>query len=316
MTARRSSPPTIRKRQRQHLQRALLWSLVGLLPATFAAAEAVQFSVLSYNTHGLPAWIARDEPAKRFPLIAKLARAYDITLFQENFVDSDFQLLAKGLAGRFLQRGNGSSRSRSRWLSSFCGSCGSGLTAAVSQGLQAKLLARRGYGSCSGWLGGANDCWANKGYLALRVSLENGDSMDLYDLHLDAGPAASDHEARRHQLEVLRAAITQLSQDRAVIVAGDFNLDASSGRDQDLLQWFASELRLSSSGAAGNGQWPEHLDYILYRSGTATELTLLGAGEAEEFQIEGVPLSDHPAVFARFQATANSGTGRAATSTK
>lgn len=305
MTERRTTQPTACGRQRQYLQRTLPLLIIGLLPIRVVAAEPVQFSVLSYNTHGLPAWIARDEPGKRFPVIAKLARAYDINLFQENFVDSDFQLLSQGLAGRFLQRGNGNRRTRPDWLSSFCGSCGSGLTAAVNQRLQTKLLGRRGYGSCSGWIGGANDCWANKGYLALRLSLENSAGLDVYDLHLDAGPAATDHEARRRQLEVLRAAIAELSRDRAVIVAGDFNLDTGRERDQELLEWFASELHLLHSGATGQDQWAEHLDYILYRSGAGTQLTVLAAGEAGEFQIEGVPLSDHPAVFARFEARAH-----------
>ena len=38
-------------------------------------AAAVEFSVLSYNTHGLPGWIAGDAPERRFPSIGALVRA-------------------------------------------------------------------------------------------------------------------------------------------------------------------------------------------------------------------------------------------------
>ncbi len=281
---------------------------VGILSFVFfsrsAAAEAVYFSVLSYNTHGLPAWIARDQPEERFPQIGKLAATYDIALFQENFVDADFRALADALPGRFIARGNGSRAGWLALLSTFCGSCGSGLTTAVNGRFQAELLDRKGYGSCSGWVGSANDCWATKGYLATRLRLTNGASVDVYDLHLDAGGGETDHDVRRAQLDVLRAAIKRMSATHALIVAGDFNLDPRTPRDRILLDRFVGDLQLVHSDAGGSvTKWAEQIDHILYRSGQGTELELVDSGEAKEFLAAGkTPLSDHPAVFARFEA--------------
>ncbi len=294
---------TQRSRRRTFMP-AVVWILSTVLCSLSAAAEPVDFSVLSYNTHGLPAWIARDQPDERFPQIAKLAATYDVALFQENFVDANFRELADGLPGRFLQRGNGSRAGWFSLLSTFCGSCGSGLTAAVDPRFKAELLDRKGYGSCSGWVGGANDCWATKGYLATRLRLTNGTSIDIYDLHLDAGDGQEDHEVRSSQLEVLRAEISRMSDTHAVIVAGDFNLDPRTPRDRILLDRFAGPLQLVHSDASGSvTKWTEQIDHILYRSSQDTKLQLLSSGEAKEFIAPAsTPLSDHPAVFARFEA--------------
>ena len=64
-----------------------LAALAALLGAASASAEPAgfEFRVLSYNTHGLPAYAAFDDPARRFPIIGKKARAYDVALLQENF---------------------------------------------------------------------------------------------------------------------------------------------------------------------------------------------------------------------------------------
>lgn len=287
-----------------------LWpALAGLLalcctPFASPAAEPLAFWVLSYNAHGLPAWIARDAPAERFAQIVKLAATYDIALLQENFVDSDFAILAAGLPGRFLERGNGSRGGWMGMLSMLCGSCGSGLTVAVAPHLPAQLLDRGAYDSCAGWVSGANDCWASKGYLATRVTLPNGASIDVYDLHLDAGLGPADHAVRTQQIEVLRSHIQRLSDGRAVIVGGDFNLDARTPRDRILLDRFATDLHLSHSGAGGSAlHWTEQIDHVYYRSGAGTTLQVLNAGEGKEFVgHDKKPLSDHPAIVVRFEA--------------
>jgi len=299
------SPLSMRAGWRRSLWPALAGLLVlSLTPVVTRAAEPVAFSVLSYNTHGLPAWIARDQPAVRFQQIVKLVAAYDIALLQENFVDSDFAILSDGLHGRFLERGNGS---RSGWLgmlSTLCGSCGSGLTVAIEPRLKAQLLDRGAYDSCAGWTSGANDCWATKGYLATRVELGGGLSVDVYDLHLDAGLGSADHEVRTQQIEALRGHIQRLSSGRAVIVGGDFNLDARTPRDRILLDRLATDLQLTHSGAGGNAlHWPEQIDHIYFRSGDSTTLRVIAAGEAKEFvDKDKKPLSDHPAIVVRFEA--------------
>ncbi|MEN8183628.1 MAG: hypothetical protein ABFS46_13955, partial [Myxococcota bacterium] len=43
-----------------------------------------ELRIVTYNTHGLPAWIARDDPVWRFPRIGRLLSAYDVALVQED----------------------------------------------------------------------------------------------------------------------------------------------------------------------------------------------------------------------------------------
>ena len=83
----------------------------------------VEVSVLTYNLHGLPAWIARDAPAERIARIGRLAGSYDVALFQEDF--AHHAALVGSAAHPVVVRGNAQ---RSTWLgdhSLFCGECGS-----------------------------------------------------------------------------------------------------------------------------------------------------------------------------------------------
>src|SRR5262249_34550650 len=59
----------------------LTCALVLRAASAAPAPDAVEFTVLSYNTHGLPGWIAGDAPERRFPLIGALAQRYDVALF-------------------------------------------------------------------------------------------------------------------------------------------------------------------------------------------------------------------------------------------
>jgi endonuclease/exonuclease/phosphatase family metal-dependent hydrolase len=158
----------------------------------------------------------------------------------------------------------------------------------------------RAFGKCAGWIGRANDCFATKGYERMRIRLEGGAQLDIVNTHLDAGRSQEDREARRGQLELLRSHIEAEVGGGALILAGDLNLDAADPEDVALLGAFTSALALESSGARGRSQW-QALDYIFYRSGGGLALEVVEAGEDESFVHRGAPLSDHPAIFARFR---------------
>ena len=53
---------------------------------------AVELRIVTYNTHGLPAWIAGDDPERRFPLIGRLLDAYDLAVVQEDFYHHELLL--------------------------------------------------------------------------------------------------------------------------------------------------------------------------------------------------------------------------------
>lgn len=275
--------------------RALATAFLCLVALPAAGGE---LSVLSYNTHGLPSWIAGDDPETRFPRIGALSNAYDVVLLQEDF--EHHEALRSEARHGFIERGNPSREGLHCWVS--CS--GSGLTFLSS--LPRKRIRRIEnipYGVCSGWLGNANDCLATKGFQHARVETSAGLAVHIVNTHLDAGDAPEDREARRQQLSILREHLEESANGEALVVAGDLNLDAANPNDVRVLEWFASALELTDSGAraAAGSPW-EILDYFYYRSGSQTALRVLEAGEATEFKRAGAPLSDHPALFMRLEA--------------
>lgn len=276
----------------------------GLAPPAAAERAAVEFSVLSYNTHGLPAWIAGDAPERRFPKIGALVRAYDVALLQEDF--AHHPLLREGAGDLVMERGNPSRFLDSALCVLLCD--GSGLTF-LSRLPRGWTLAveNRPYDACSGWLGGANDCLATKGFQHARVLLGGALEVHFVNTHLDAGRAPEDREARRSQLEGLRGYLERAAAGAPLVLGGDLNLDAADPADAALRDAFVASLGLEDTGAAAapGGPWTR-LDYLYRRSGSEVHIELLGAGEAGEFADAGAPLSDHPAIFARLRAVRGS----------
>ena len=272
--------------------RAPLLIIALLLAASPASGD--DFTVLSYNTHGLSAWIAGDDPATRFPIIGEKSNAYDVALLQEDF--AHHAALRRGARQPTVERGNPSRFGR------WCPVCsGSGLTLLSRWGRENLIeLVNRAYGHCSGWIGGANDCLASKGFQRIRMRLPGGAALDFVNTHLDAGPGAEAREARRRQLELLRRSIEAEVAGGPLVLAGDLNLDAANPEDVALRDAFTGALGLANSGARGSSHWPT-LDYIFYRSGGGLELEVVEVGEDTSFVHEGAPLSDHPAIFARFR---------------
>jgi endonuclease/exonuclease/phosphatase family metal-dependent hydrolase len=269
--------------------------LIAALLLAASAASGDEFTVLSYNTHGLSAWVAGDEPATRFPIIGDRSNAYDVVLLQEDF--SHHAALRLGARQPIVERGNPSRFGR------WCPICsGSGLTILSGWKRENLLeLVSRPYRQCAGWIGGANDCLATKGFQRMRVRLPGGAELDFVNTHLDAGRSPADREVRRGQLDLLRRSIEIEVPAGALILAGDLNLDAADPEDAALRDAFTSALGLADSGARGGSRWPT-LDYIFYRSGGGLEFEVVEAGEDASFVHEDAPLSDHPAIFARFRA--------------
>ena len=246
--------------------------------------------MLTYNVHGLPSWIARDDPPARIPLILERAAGYDVVLLQEDFAYHDMVLANREHAHVF--RGN---EGWSRFLS------GSGLTILSHFAPGAAPIAAA-YGVCNGYLGAGNDCYANKGFLMARLALTNGAELDVWNTHLDAGSGEEDHAARVAQLDRLATAIEAHSNDRAVLVGGDLNLEWADARDRALCESFRDRLGLAIAAQTRPGEWESHLDYLLLRSGGGVQIEILAGGKDEKM-VSGshAALSDHPAIFVRMR---------------
>ena len=262
---------------------------------TQPAAED-ELRLLVYNTHGLPSLLAGDDPEARFPRIGQRTQQFDLALLQEDF--AHHEELERALAsGTRVERGPAS-------RFGFCPFCsGSGLTLLSrlpeSWQIEVDSLA---FDTCAGWLDGLNDCFATKGFQIARILSPSGAGFFVVSTHLDAGRGAADRQARASQLDAIAQTVSSRAAGEALIVAGDLNLDSADPADRKLLDSFAARLGLRDSGARGREEsgWTV-LDYILYRDGRAARFDILGAGEAAEFEHQGEPLSDHPALFARIR---------------
>lgn len=254
------------------------------------------FDLLTYNTHGLPALFARDDPESRFPRIAQHAGRFEIALLQEDFSHHEAlegslprdTRVERGLVSRFA----------------FCPFCsGSGLTwlSRFPESWQIEVDAFP-FETCAGWLTGLNDCFATKGFQLVRVRPPSGAGFFVVNTHLDAGRRPADRAARERQLDAIVRTIEPRASGQALIIGGDLNLDDTDPADRALLDAFIARLDLRDTGARGasDKDWAV-LDYLLYREGETTRLEVLDAGEATEFEHAGEPLSDHPALFARIR---------------
>ena len=273
-----------------------IWMLLGAALADEVGFPEVRFSVLSYNVHGLPAWVVDDDPEQRTPRIAALLGAYDVALIQEDW--AYHELLTRGTGHELIERGNLSRLALAEWISVLGGS---GLTVlARTSSAERVSVSKQPYSGCSGWLGGANDCLATKGFTRLRLRFAGGSLVDFYTTHLDAGGGEDDQAVRVSQIAQLTRAVRQQSSGVAVIIAGDFNLHFDRPEHRAVIDRFGAELRLSRSEARGDPERWSQLDYLWYRSGAAHALELLESGEALEFVHDGVPLSDHPPLYGKF----------------
>ena len=153
---------------------------------------------------------------------------------------------------------------------------------------------------CHGYFFGANDCLADKGFSVSRLELADGHTLDVYNLHADAGDDSLDAAARRSEFAQLAQIIETYSDGHAVIVAGDTNLKVHLAQDRSILREFLETTRLvDTCHAVECGV--ESIDRILYRSSVAIHLEPSDWRVAEEFVDErGQDLSDHQAIAVDF----------------
>ena len=248
--------------------------------------------MLVYNTHGLPEIFISDNPKKRFPIIGKKTQDFNISLLQEDYAHHE------ELSSGFAQKSIAIRGPMGGTLS--CPFCtGSGLTSIFNLPKDWNIeVESEAYETCSGWLRGANDCFAYKGFQIIKITTPNQKKFFIVNTHMDAGRRDSDRSSRKIQLDHIVSAIEQREIDEALIVAGDLNLNSKDPKDVLLLEEFKEKLKLNDSfeGYEISKKW-SILDYILYRQSSEVEFKLVSAGEDESFVTEEGPLSDHPALF-------------------
>ena len=254
--------------------------------------QSENLRILVYNTHGLPEIFISDNPKKRFPVIGKKTQDFNISLLQEDY--SHHEELSSGLAKESLAIRGGLG---GRLICPFC--TGSGLTSVFNLPKNWTVdVENQTYDTCSGWLRGANDCFAYKGFQIIKITLPSNKRFFIVNTHMDAGKRNSDRASRKRQLEQIISTIKQRTTTEALIVAGDLNLNSKNPEDVKLLENFKKELKLTDSftGHKISKKWTI-LDYILYKQGEELEFKIISVGEDESFVTDEGPLSDHPALI-------------------
>ena len=265
-----------------------------LLPFIFTSFLFSQdLNLLTYNIHGLNPIIAGDDPYNRIPIILSKITEYDIIFFQENWIYDNNSFSS------MMESYNVFSTSYSKFfwpINKLINSNGAGLSLAISKSIDLIDSSEHLFEYCSGWLSKDNDCLASKGFQHLRVRID-GQILDLYNTHFDAGRSESDKNARLSQLNQLQKYIKVNSANYPVIIAGDLNIlyesieykiiDSFIIDNKFALADWSSDLSKSKFGK---------LDYILYKSSNETNINF----EKCKVDTNLRGLSDHPAIQAVF----------------
>lgn len=258
--------------------------LVGLQAA--CSPQAGSFDALTYNVAGLPEGISRSNPEANTPRISVRINAYDLVLVQEDF--SYHHLLAAAAEHPY----------QSEPLEDFETLVNDGLNRFSDFPLGP--LTRERWPACFGTTDNASDCLSSKGWSFSEVTLADGVTLHVYNHHAEAGGGEEDIAARVAGYARLAEVIETRSAGAAVLVGGDTNLHADDPEDAPVLDGFLSRLELTDacrSLACGD----ERIDRFFFRSSEALEITAAEWSVAEEMvDAEGGPLSDHLAVFTRF----------------
>lgn len=286
---------------------------------TRAAEDASgEFTTLAYNVAGLPQEVSQVDPQEHIPLISPLLNDYDIVLTQEDFDWWHPDLDQYDFV-------NYHTRLRAEADHAYRNERHAGPEAVGIDVAQDRPLLRVGDGlgilsrfsfdefrripweTCGE---GAADCLAMKGFAMARVQLASGLTVDVYDLHADAGSESSDIEARAAGFEQLAAYVLQHSDGHAIILGGDTNLHTDPGSDdplrrEDAAVWEAFLARTGLTDVCDTVECedPTRIDKFAFRGGGGIELEPLSwEFEAEKFRdAEGEALSDHDALAVRWR---------------
>jgi endonuclease/exonuclease/phosphatase family metal-dependent hydrolase len=269
-----------------------LCALFYLCSAEVAAAEPLpapshgRFSAVTYNVAGLPEGLSSVHPVQNLPLIGAGLNRYDLVFVQEDYAYPEL------LRSRLRLPYQSSAFARGEALH-----FGDGLSD-FSKFPFAEVR-RMPWRECHGVLDSYFDCLTPKGLAMTRVELAPGILVDAYNVHFDAGSGSGDVAARAAQLRQLFETVAAWSGDRAVLIAGDFNLTSA---ELTVLRTLAGAAKLNEACDTLRCGQSWRLDRILFRGSAALELRARSWSLDKSFRDPaGKPLSDHLAVVVAFE---------------
>lgn len=259
--------------------------LAGLLClAASADASQGELNILTYNVAGLPAFLSGGEPAKNSKLISPRLIAFDLVLLQEDFHYRKDIMSATDFPYLVTPRRHG--------IIGF----GDGLL--ILSRFAVAIPVRKAWKDCNGFFTAKSDCLTPKGFTVAELELAPGVVIDVYNLHMDAGPSRHDSAARLEQVEQLVAFMKTRPAERAVIMGGDTNMRLD---DESLFQTLLHGAGLTDACRALMCAEQGRFDRIMYRDGARVRIDALSwvVPSADFRDAAGAPLSDHEPVTVR-----------------
>ena len=281
-----------------------------------------ELTTLAYNVAGLPQEVSQVNPEEHIPLISPLLNDYDIVLTQEDFDwwqpaldELDFVHYHTRLRAMVDHAYQSEPHPGPEAVGIDVATERPSLSTGDGLGLLSRFpfdeVRRVPWETCGE---GAADCLAMKGFAMARVTLAPGLTVDVYNLHADAGGGESDVAARNSGFEQLAAYIEEHSAGRAIILGGDTNLHTNAGSDDPREQeearvWetFLTQTGLIDVCDALACAEPSRIDKFSFRSGGGIALRPLSwKFEVEKFLAAGgEALSDHDALAVRWRWSAS-----------
>lgn len=263
-------------------------------------------SLMTYNVAGLPEGLSSSHPATYTSSISPLLNGQDLIHVQEDFCYHDSLLLFDHHPYRTITEG--------------CVPNGDGLNAFSN--FPISNVDRHPWTNCTG-----ADCLTPKGFYFSQLTLITGDTLDVYDVHCNAGSSDASFSARRANIEQLCNYINDHSGGKPVLIMGDFN--SKYTRDQDSIRallsmgftdvWVKlirdgdvpaySPNKLDDCDPVRTSPNCERVDKVFFRSNSHIEFTPLSYQvDDSRFYYQGndtLPLSDHWPVFVQMDIKIN-----------
>lgn len=244
-----------------------------------------RFDLVTYNVAGLPEGLSSVHPVQNLPLIGARLNRYDLVFVQEDYAYPE--LLRSRLRLPYQSAGffRGDALHFGDGLSDF-------------SKFPFGDVRRAAWRECHGVVDSYFDCLTPKGLAMTRIELAPGVLVDAYNVHFDAGGAAGDVSARAAQLRQLFETVAAWSGERAVLIAGDFNLTLA---ELPALRRLAGAANVSEACDALSCGQSWRLDRVLFRGSSAVALRARSWSLDQSLRdAAGKPLSDHLAVVVGF----------------
>ncbi|KAJ3335984.1 hypothetical protein HDU93_003911 [Gonapodya sp. JEL0774] len=284
----------------------------GAVPlSSITAATAGTFTTLAFNVAGLPALLqSNGVPGDKATVAGEIGTyfakyGYDVINLQEDFNYHAYIYATDNHPYRTPTSGGAAVGSGLNTLSNF----------------QYLSFQRIKWDKCNGVLDAGNDCLTPKGFTFMRVLVDEGVIVDMYNLHADADTTDADEVARNSNIQQVNDFITTNSYGNPVVVFGDTNSRYTRAADNirqfttqsSLYDAWITNIRGNSYPAAGAADIVcasnpssdltcEVVDKVFYRSSGAIQLTASSFQYvgSKFLQPDGNIMADHDPILVNF----------------